>query len=234
VLERRSERFQMEYPCHSPTENRWFLGNVTPLDEGQRGAVVSHMTITERKLLELQLVKIASTDPLTALPNRRYFEEVGDREVERVSRFATPASVVMIDLDYFKAVNDGYGHGGGDEALRCVARTCAPLLRQIDVIARIGGEEFAILLPGTTEAGAARAAEKLRRALSEAIVEYGAHRFRLTASFGVSALDPRDHDIKEALARADAALYAAKSAGRNCVMTANRVTAPRRRLLRAL
>jgi diguanylate cyclase (GGDEF)-like protein len=215
VLDGHSELFELEYPCHSPTESRWFLGRVTPLGIEQGGAVISHLNITARKLMEFELSKLSSTDPLTGLPNRRYFLEVARREVERVRRFGGLASVVMIDLDHFKTLNDTYGHATGDEALRSVARACR--LRDIDVLARWGGEEFVAILPGTDQEGAFIVAEKLRSAVSEAQVEVGSTNVTVTASFGVTQVWPHDKAIDEALARADGALYDAKKAGRNRV-----------------
>ena len=219
ILNGSAELFQMEYPCHSPTQNRWFLGRVTRLKGSRRGAVISHANITERKLLELELVRLAETDALTGLPNRRYFLETANLEVERVRRFGTVASLIMIDLDLFKAVNDTYGHAAGDEALRCLASIGRRSLRQIDMVARLGGEEFVVILPGTSEVGAVAAAEKLRRAISKTSVSAGARQFNISASFGVAQVRADDRDVEACLARADTALYAAKQTGRNCVMS---------------
>jgi diguanylate cyclase (GGDEF)-like protein len=215
VLEGQSELFELEYPCHSPTESRWFLGRVTPIGVEQGGAVVSHLNITARKLMEFELAKLASTDPLTGLPNRRYFLEAASREFEHIRRFGGSASVVMIDLDHFKALNDTYGHAAGDEALRSVTRACR--LRDTDVLARWGGEEFVALLPGTDEEGALIVAEKLRCAVSEEPIEVGSTNITVTASLGVAQVWSHDKAIDEALGRADRALYTAKKAGRNRV-----------------
>ena len=223
VLDGRSELFEMEYPCHSPTENRWFLGHVTPLESGHRGAVISHTAITERKLLEFKLLRMAETDSLTGLTNRGYFRNAANLEVGRVNRFGSVASIVMIDLDRFKSINDTYGHPAGDEVLRCFAETCSKPLRQIDVFARIGGEEFVILLPGTDEAGAVYVAEKLRAALCEMTVESGQKQFGITASFGVAQIRSGDASIDACLVRADKALYAAKQAGRDRVIRSSAV-----------
>lgn len=217
VLEGRSQLFQLEYPCHSPTEDRWFVGRVTPLRGAESGAVVSHMNVTDRKLVEFELAMLAATDSLTGLPNRRFFLDMANREVDRVRRFGIPASVAMIDVDNFKDINDTYGHAAGDDALRHLAASFKASVREVDVLARLGGEEFAVLLPGTNESGAQRVAEKMRTALSSEPVSTGQHTFRLTASFGTTDLSSGDFDITAALGRADAALYSAKHSGRNCV-----------------
>jgi diguanylate cyclase (GGDEF)-like protein len=216
VLEGKTDLFQMEYPCLSPAKSRWFLGRVTPLD-GHDGAVISHSDITDRKLLEFELERLASTDSLTGLPNRRYFLEVANREVERMRRFLVPASVIMIDLDHFKDVNDTYGHAAGDEVLRVTCRTFKRSLREIDVLARLGGEEFVVMLPETNAEGASSAAEKLRGSLSKAIVANGPHEIKTTASFGVAQVWSGDQSVDEVLGRSDSALYQAKNSGRNCV-----------------
>ncbi len=215
VLEGRSDLFQLEYPCHAPTEDRWFVGRVTPLPSVMKGAVVSHQNVTDRKRVELQLARLAATDPLTSLPNRRYFLEAASRELERLRRFKVPAAVVMLDIDHFKAINDTYGHAAGDEALRQVASVATAHLRAVDILARLGGEEFALLLPGTSEHGAMIVAERLRTALAEGPVH---HEFGITASFGVAEVSGDDTGIDDALRRADAALYAAKHSGRNRVL----------------
>ena len=117
----------------------------------------------------------------------------------------------------FKAINDTYGHAAGDGALRHLAASFKASLREGDVLARLGGEEFAVLLPGTDESGGQRVADKIRVALSSEPVSTGQHTFTLTASFGTTDLSSGDFDITDALRRADAALYAAKHSGRNCV-----------------
>lgn len=225
VLDRKAQSFQLEYPCHSPTELRWYVGRVTPLDIEQGGAVVSHQNITQRKLLEFDLARLAATDPLTGAPNRRYFFEKAKLEVARVKRFGASASVVMIDIDRFKAINDTHGHAVGDQALRSLAQTCQKALRAIDIFARFGGEEFILLLPETDLAGAWRVAEKLRLSLSDIPIELGEIKISLTASFGVAEVWPNDETIDGAIDRADTALYEAKHAGRNRVKT---FTAPHR------
>jgi diguanylate cyclase (GGDEF)-like protein len=218
VLDGQRDMFEMEYPCHSPTENRWFVAHVSPLQDRRQGAVISHLDITDRKLLQIELTRLAETDPLTGLPNRRFFVEAAAVELERVARFGTSAALVMIDLDRFKQINDMYGHAAGDAALRGFAQSCKSRLRHVDVFARIGGDEFVVLLPGTDGTAALGVAEKLHQELGALRVASGGTEFQLAASLGVAEIRPHDRDIDESLARADAALYAAKQAGRNRAM----------------
>lgn len=224
VLKGRTNVFQIEYPCHSATEFRWFLARVTPLIQrhsGERvetaGAVVSHMNITDRRLVELENSRLASTDPLTDLPNRRFFEQYATIEFERFRRFGGEISVLMFDLDKFKLINDTHGHLAGDAVLKKVAASCKSAVRGSDLFARIGGEEFVALLPGTNEAGAMHLAEYLRSMVEGLKIETEAGTLRVTSSIGVASVMPKDRSIKTALNRADKALYSAKSAGRNRV-----------------
>lgn len=219
VLEGKTDLFQLEYPCHSPHERRWFSGRVTPLQFADGGAVISHLNITIRKLLELELASLAATDSLTGLPNRRYFLESAERERELFRRFGNLASFLMIDIDNFKVVNDTYGHAAGDKVLRTIAQTC--LLTHTGVFARWGGEEFVAMLPGIDEAGAVEFAESLRRAVSGVLVKAGRVTLNVTASIGVAEIELRDENIEDVLERADCALYDAKKAGRNCVRMAS-------------
>ncbi len=224
VLEGRKELFQIEYPCHSPTELRWFLAWVTPLvkrratqDAEKLGAVVSHMNITDRKLIELDYQRLASTDPLTDLPNRRFFEEYAKIELDRLRRFGGAMSVLMMDLDHFKLLNDTYGHLAGDAVLKKVSAHCKTAVRGSDLFARIGGEEFVALLLGTDEAGAIHLAENLRSIVENLRIKTDAGTLRVTSSIGISSIESSDVSINASLDRADKALYAAKNAGRNRV-----------------
>ena len=218
ILNGKARLFEMEYPCHSPTQIRWFLARVTPLKVLKGGAVISHQTITDRKLLEIELLKRAETDSLTGLPNRLFFRKSVEAEVERAGRFGSALSIVMIDLDDFKKTNDTYGHAAGDRALRYLTRQSKRLLRKIDLLARYGGEEFVLMLPGTDEAGAVKVAEKLCEKVKKLPIRSGKDRFHVTASFGVAQLYAGANNVDEILRRADLALYAAKQAGRNRVV----------------
>ncbi|SDO45406.1 diguanylate cyclase (GGDEF) domain-containing protein [Filomicrobium insigne] len=225
VLTGKRQRYRAEYPCHSPTRQRWFLGTVTPLLEpgnrGERstvkGAVVSHFDITARRLLQRRFKKLSETDELTGLHNRRkFFSKVLDAWKVLKLR-GKPASVVLADLDNFKNINDTFGHDAGDQALRFAAGQLRQALRRRDVLARIGGEEFAILLPSTDEWGAVMLAERMRKLIAAAPVEAGSASFPIAASFGVAMISPYDVDAVAAVARADKALYRAKIEGRNRV-----------------
>jgi diguanylate cyclase (GGDEF)-like protein len=218
VLNGKTELFRLEYPCHSATEARWFLGRATPLAVAEGGAVISHMDITDRKLIEFELSRLAATDSLTGLPNRRFFIETANREVERVRRFGTSTSVVMIDLDFFKSVNDTYGHAMGDQTLCSFAQTCKRSLRPTDLLARLGGEEFAVLLPGADAEGGMGVAEMLRRSVAETKIEGSEGSISVTSSSGVTKILRSDQSIDDALRRADSALYTAKRQGRNRVI----------------
>ena len=223
VLHGEQEFFQIEYACHSPGEFRWFLAQVSPLTRrdsseiGIMGAVISHMNITDRKLVEMDYARLAATDPLTGLPNRRFFDDVAALDLDRFLRFGKSSSLLMIDLDHFKSINDTYGHAAGDEVLRSVASIGKSIFRSCDMFARLGGEEFVCLLPGTDEWGAVMAAEKLRSTIKRAQISVGDQKIAVTASIGVSSIEETDQTIDDALLRADKALYQAKSHGRNCV-----------------
>ncbi|MBG0776283.1 MAG: diguanylate cyclase [Desulfovibrionaceae bacterium] len=173
--------------------------------------------ITERKETERRLKEMAATDGLTGLFNRRHFLEVADAELKRARRFGNPLALLMFDVDHFKRVNDTLGHAAGDAVLRRMAVVCTRVLRTVDVVGRIGGEEFAALLPETGADAAREVAERLRGAVEAEEVEHGATVVRCTVSVGVAAL-VADADVDALLKRADTALYRAKESGRNRVV----------------
>ena len=163
-----------------------------------------------------RMAKLATTDCLTGLPNRHAFLEQADGARLLAQRQRTGLGLLMIDIDHFKQINDRWGHASGDEALVVFARTVRQLLREHETIGRLGGEEFALLLPGADLDAAVQAAERLRRAIREATVITSGPTYRMTVSIGVVVLDPHE-DLGGAMARADHALYAAKRAGRDRV-----------------
>ena len=158
------------------------------------------------------LQELSRTDFLTQLLNRQAWEAAASAELQRCRRAGRPASVMMLDLDLFKAINDRYGHPAGDEVLRRVGAILRDALREQDVPGRYGGEEFCILLPETHGPGAAVVAERLRLRIKGALHERGV---RVTASIGFAELLPQDADHGAWVARADQALYAAKMSGRD-------------------
>ena len=166
-----------------------------------------------------RLEELATTDALTGLLNRRALLDRLSGEVERARRFKSQISLLMVDLDHFKTVNDRYGHLAGDEVLRQVGDLLARVIRTIDVVARYGGEEFVVALPETTTVGAVVFAERLReRVARQAFEVAGDSNFQLTCSVGVATFPSPHVASTEALfARADEALYRAKSGGRNQV-----------------
>jgi len=172
--------------------------------------------ITHRRDAERSLEWLASIDSLTGLLNRSSFFANGRAEISRASRSGQPLSLMMIDLDHFKAINDTWGHQGGDRALQAFAGLCLSRLRDLDLIGRLGGEEFAVLLPNADLSGAAAVADELRLALSRLTIP-GSDGLRMTASFGVTAVMPGEVDLEAAIGRADCALYRAKRGGRNRV-----------------
>lgn len=175
--------------------------------------------LEERGKLMEQLENLASTDSLTGLLNRRAFQERADLECKRAQRQGSPLSAFTFDIDHFKQVNDNYGHDIGDEALRQCAAACREQLREIDIVARFGGEEFVILLPETDTEAARVVAERLREALAALVIPTPKGDLRFTASFGVAPHEP-DTQLATTLQRADQALYAAKHSGRNRVVVA--------------
>ncbi|MBC2666959.1 sensor domain-containing diguanylate cyclase [Novosphingobium flavum] len=169
---------------------------------------------------ELELRQIAQRDPLTGALSRRGFMDKAAQEIGRTGRYGHPASLIMLDVDHFKSVNDTHGHPAGDQVLRELAGLLTMLKRPSDVLGRLGGEEFALLLPETGADSALAAAERFRAAVAEHPIELtGGIWLKITASFGVAALTPRIATPEDWLAAADGPLYAAKRGGRNrCVL----------------
>jgi diguanylate cyclase (GGDEF)-like protein len=167
--------------------------------------------------------EMAQTDFLTHLANRRAFYEQGERLLRSLELSDRPAAVVMFDIDHFKSINDRYGHAGGDVAIRAVADLIRANLHAWDLAARLGGEEFALLLPDATPEAAFATADRVRATCEQLVVEFEGQQIRFTLSAGVSALQP-GNTLDGWIAHADAALYRAKQAGRNRVMAEQRST----------
>ncbi|MEM1437004.1 MAG: diguanylate cyclase [Pseudomonadota bacterium] len=211
-------------------DDKAFEVNANPLNPDEPGLdkVLVFRDVTRRRKQEYQLKQmqqeleqLAHTDPLTRLCNRRIFMTRLDEEVERVRRHGSALSVILFDLDHFKAVNDTHGHDTGDRVLKTVAQVAEQHIRVTDVAARIGGEEFALLLPETAQEGAIQLANRLREAIQQAnTVDSGGQTIQVTASIGVATVGRSSRVLADVLKQADEALYDAKHLGRNRVCIA--------------
>ncbi|MCH8498674.1 MAG: GGDEF domain-containing protein [Marinobacter sp.] len=184
--------------------------------------------ITDRKEMEQQLHEatrvareLAHTDELTGLNNRRAFLAYSEQSLKRSSRSGGVVSLIVFDLDFFKQINDQWGHEAGDKVLQAVARVIHPLIRSGDVLGRIGGEEFAVTMAEACHDQALALAERLRKAIAEIRVPYHGHTLRCSASFGIATEAGREIKLSQLLLRADGALYRAKDDGRDKVSSAN-------------
>ena len=178
-------------------------------------------TVSLETVWEIEEVsRRALTDQLTGMSNRRHFDEQLSRMLAEADRFGQPLSLIMADIDFFKKVNDTYGHEAGDQVLRRVATTIQDGVREVDVCARFGGEEIAVLLPQTTLAAAMEVAERLRISVEQRVVHYNGAPIRVTASFGVSTYPETARSRDAFFLSADKSLYQAKAEGRNRVRSA--------------
>ncbi len=209
----------------SQGELKWISVNAQPIRENGvlKGVVVSLSDITPTKRLEARLRQEAYHDDLTGLFNRRYLTTELARAVNSARRHGHPISLCLCDLDHFKVVNDTFGHGSGDRALQAFAETILLELRQDELAARFGGDEFCILYAHSEAAQAARSLQRILANLNELTVAAEDGRpFRLAASFGIADLEAAHQDHEDFLEAADRALYAAKAAGRNRVHVLSR------------
>jgi len=172
------------------------------------------------------LVKRASIDSLSGLFNRRHFMELAEGEWSRFDRYERPLSLMMLDIDLFKTINDRYGHQVGDHAIAHIAALCRDGKRTSDVVARIGGEEFALLLPETSLESGRQVAERLRRAVADTPLMIAGAPIPITVSIGVAEANTEMVDVAALMRAADQALYGAKHAGRNRVVAADDASAP--------
>ena len=215
------------------SDELWFEGRVAPVKRVEGGgelAVWMLFNITESKRTmqrleeqQRELERLARTDPLTGLLNRRSFFAEAARELAWVQRTGAPAVLLQLDLDLFKRINDTYGHAAGDHLLREVADLLRTDRRASDVLARLGGEEFALLVRGVSLEDGHRLAERLRAQLAALRVDHDGQELTITGSFGVAALVADDQVPDAALQRADAAMYTAKRGGRDGVEVAGRL-----------
>jgi len=182
-------------------------------------AVATIRDITSRKATEAKLRELATTDSLTGLHNRRRFLELSEREFTRSTRYERPLAMFMIDIDHFKNVNDTHGHDVGDEVLRSLAEISIMALRKADIVGRLGGEEFGVLLPETELEAAIEVADRLRLSVERTNISTNAGELNITVSIGVATMPPKTRSTQALLKRADIALYDAKQSGRNRVVS---------------
>ncbi len=209
---------------HTEMEQRPVLAIIKEFAEIKRELTMAQQEIERRKRAEWKLKQVqeklrrqATTDPLTGLGNRRQFFKEAGREIKRARRYGQPLSLVAIDLDHFKLVNDRHGHQAGDQVLVQVARAGRDTVRDTDLLARLGGEEFAVLLPETSLNQALVMAERLRQALAGVSVQDRNRKTSITASLGVAQLGDDTATVDDLLNAADRRLYRAKELGRNRV-----------------
>ena len=203
------------------------LGAVDYVTKPFAPAVVSARVNIQLKLRRLtknlqvmneELTEMAITDSLTGAFNRRHFMQSAQSELEKLHQHEHSVCTIMLDIDNFKSINDRFGHDIGDRVLLHVSNLCKNILRLNDIFGRMGGEEFAVLLPDTDLEKASEIATRLCRILSESVIEISSNKVFFTASFGVSSLCISDESCEQALKRADLALYKAKHGGRNRVV----------------
>jgi len=218
-------RAQTEHRTHFLLKHRIFGDQIRDVEVYSGPVLVNERAllysvihdVTERRRLEVELQKLATTDSLTGALNRHEFMRRAQEELSRARRYGHPLTVLMLDLDHFKRINDTYGHSVGDDALRTLTEACRECLRETDLFGRLGGEEFSAVLTETEAWAGEKAAERLRRALAEAPIETRNGPTTITASIGLSTMTAADESIEDVLNRADKALYMAKDRGRNRV-----------------
>lgn len=223
VMSEAEPDFYLEYPCHSDTQKHWFMMRVTPFKlRGQCYFVLVHQEVTERKLAEEKVSALAREDSLTDLPNRRALDEFLALKWKQSCSLNEPVMLAMLDLDYFKQLNDCYGHQAGDACLFRIGQKLREfMVGRGGMCARYGGEEFVIVLEKSTVEDAVDALRQLLAQISELkIANKNAPNYGyITASIGVAALQPNNENRPEDLLnKADDMLYKAKSSGRNKLM----------------
>lgn len=202
-------------------EPNWFQGRVVPLntapDKNKAVAWVA-VNISERKRLEKKLTELSVKDALTGLYNRRYIYDDISKRIASFGRYKVPFSLAFIDIDYFKRINDSYGHDAGDEILKALSDLVLSELRKSDIFARFGGEEFIAVFPNTSKKDAAVFVERLRNTIQGQRVETNSGTIEFTVSIGLTEVTNSDKTFDSIVKRADEALYIAKEKGRNCLV----------------
>jgi diguanylate cyclase (GGDEF)-like protein/PAS domain S-box-containing protein len=224
----KAQPFEVDFRMRTKSGTwHWILGRgkvVAKTDSGKAKRMVGvHWDITERKQMEEEIRKLASTDSLTGINNRRSFMQLANAEWTRSQRYRHPFSVLMLDIDHFKNINDTYGHHIGDLTLKTFSNTCMDILRENDIFGRVGGEEFAAILVETAEKEALQVAERLRKKISKVTITKDEITFNFQVSIGVANSQNGDQRVDELFMKADQALYRAKRLGRNRVVLASQL-----------
>jgi len=216
------ENFEEEYRILRPDGSiRWIWVRMFSFFDNQNKVyriVGVAEDITRRKQLEHELIRLATVDPLTSTNNRYSFLERGQTELIRALRYGKPFTLLMLDIDDFKQVNDNFGHHMGDEVLKRMVSKSMATLRETDIFGRLGGEEFGVILIETDAVKGLVIAERLRANLAKLKIKTGKKTIRFTVSVGLAALKKGDTSIGKIMRRADKALYEAKNRGRNRVV----------------
>jgi len=203
------------YQCHDQAIT-WVDGRIVRMEIATD---ITELKKSENKLIAAKkhAEELANKDALTSLNNRRAFFELGDRIFKQALRFQHSVSVIMIDLDHFKNINDNYGHSAGDHVLKIISKLLQKTIREIDILARIGGEEFALILPETNMDDAHQLAERIRQRICDEKIIYKSDTLQITSSLGISSCIVTNQSLEGMLIKADDALYIAKKKGRNQV-----------------
>lgn len=205
-------------PMDGPHGKQWFEARIAPLSPESDlppSVIVLVINITDRKQNEEELKRLSITDPLTGTNNRRFVIQSIAYELQQIKRHRCVSSVMIIDIDNFKMINDTFGHQCGDETIINIVKLIECNIRKCDVLGRLGGDEFAILLKNTDINQAATVAEKLLNQINNAPLEYDTQKILTTISIGCSTISPDDTSLEDVINRADQALYEAKENGRN-------------------
>lgn len=211
---------ERELVWHAGGEVRYYQVRSSPVlkhDDLLAGRMIMLIDVTERTLLQEKLLQLATIDSLTGIYNRTHYLELSRQRLEEAAAAATPFSIILLDVDFFKSINDRYGHQYGDMALQHVVSVCLRHVRPEDIFGRYGGEEFVLSLPGSSLAEAAGVAERIRADLEQSVFSTLSGPISLTASFGAAEAVRSRQSLEELLSEADHALYSSKRNGRNTV-----------------
>ena len=208
---------ELQYTNVNGKTNTIIFSAVVASYEYQPAAIISFVDITKRKNLEDELRKMAQTDSLTGVFNRRYFSDMGKREFVRCRRNQLPLCLMILDIDHFKRINDEHGHDMGDEAIKTLCKLCKDNLRDLEILARIGGEEFAILIPDKPLSICLNVAKRIRQVIEKNVIHNHDSEIQFTVSIGICELSSQHNNFEELIKSTDVALFKAKNQGRNQV-----------------